>query len=257
MTNLQKLNELFDQGHEIKRNFQTQLAMQLKEEINPKRAAINLSNDLTPDGKKKQIKALEERYARDVFEAVKGQRAEYVKLASEATALAKKVKAAAIKEPADKADLAIFEKEFAALKTSVQLSPRVESAVSAVSAFTSKWSDNDVYYADRIASDFGQIATAINTLGADGKQRESLNRVYKLVTEKTNTDEIKAANQALEYFSDGENVQLFFKGGNAFSTVKTAIGAVAEHINSPEQALGVLSGEVQTFAGIAGANIVE
>jgi len=69
--------------------------------------------------------------------------------------------------------------------------------------------------------------------------------------------EVAKANDILTYFSDGENIKLFREGTPQHNTIKTYIGSIANHINEPEKAVDILDGTVQTFAGMAGTNVME
>lgn len=252
---IQKLNELFDKGYEIKSKFGTTIATQLKQGMAEEISKIRADKHLTAHGQKAKIEELEREAAREVFELVAKEKATYAKVATEATALAKKMKTEAIKPPSNTVDVKLFEQELAALQTSIMLSTNVDTAIKAIDAFQSKY--DEPYYATELQKTFPSLIQTVTAIDDSPKHKQALTRVYSSVQAKATTPEVARANEILAYFSDGEDIKLFREGTPQHDTVKTYIGAIANHINEPEKAIGILDGTVQTFAGMAGTNVIE
>lgn len=253
---IQKLNELFDKGYETKSKFATTIATQLKQGMAEEISKIRADKHLTAHGQKAKIEELEREAAREVFEFVAKEKAAYAKVATEATALAKKMKTEAIKPPSNVVDVKLFEQELAALQTSIMLNTNADTAIKAIDAFQSKYGD-EPYYASELQKVFPTFIQAVTTIDDSPKHKQALTRVYSRVEEKATTPEVAKANDILAYFSDGENIKLFREGTPQHNTIKTYIGSIANHINEPEKAVGILDGTVQTFAGMAGTNVME
>lgn len=252
---IQKLNELFDQGYEIRSKFATTIATQVREGMNDPLAKIRNDQHLTPQGKKVKVEEFKREAAREVFDVVAKEKATYAKVATEATALAKKMKTEAIKPPSNTVDVKLFEQELAALQTSIMLSTNVDTAIKAIDAFQSKY--DEPYYATELQKTFPSFIQTVTAIDDSPKYKQALTRVYSSVQAKATTQEVARANDILAYFSDGEDIKLFREGSPQHDTVKTYIGAIANHINSPEKAIGILDGTVQTFAGMEGTNVIE
>lgn len=252
---IQKLNELFDKGYEIKSKFGTTIATQLKQGMDEEISKIRTDKHLTVHGQKTKIEELKREVAREVFEAVAKEKTEYAKVAAEATALAKKMKTEAIKPPANTVDVKLFEQELAALQTSIMLSTNVDTAIKTIDAFQSKY--DEPYYAAELQKAFPAFIQMVTAIDDSPKHKQALARVYTSIQAKATTPEVEKADSILSYFSDGEDIKLFREGSPQHDTVKTYIGAIANHINSPEKAIGILDGTVQTFAGMEGTNVIE
>lgn len=251
---IQKLNELFEKGYETKRMFATTIATQLREGMNEPLAKIRNDQYLASPGKKAKEEELKRAAAREVFGVVAKEKATYAKVAAEATALAKKMKTDTIKPPSSAVDVKLFEQELAALQTSTMLSTNVDTAIKAIDAFQSKY--EEPYYASELQKAFPALIQTVTAIDDGPMHRQALTRVYSSVQAKAITPEVAKANEALEYFSDGEDIKLFREGSPQHATVKTYIGAIANHINDPENALGILDGEVETFGGMAGTHVL-
>ncbi|QTB25555.1 hypothetical protein [Lysinibacillus sphaericus] len=252
---IQKLSELFEQGYEIKSKFATTIATQLREGMNDPLAKIRNDQHLTAHGKRAKEAELKQEAAREVFGVVAKEKATYAKVAAEATALAKKMKTDANKPPSSAVDVKLFEQELAALQTSIMLSTNVDTAIKAIDTFQSKY--DEPYYAAELQKAFPSFIQTVTAIDDSPKHKQALTRVYSSVQAKATTPEVAKANEVLAYFSDSENIKLFRDGSPQHNTVKTYIGSIANHINEPETALGILNGEVETFAGIAGTNVME
>lgn len=252
---IQKLNELFEKGYEIKSKFGTTIATQLKLGMDEQLAKIRNDQNLTPHGKKAKEDELKREVAREVFEVVVKEKAKYSKVATEATALAKKMKTDVIKPPTNTVDVQLFEQELAALQTSIMLNTNADTAIKAIDAFQSKYGD-EPFYAAELQKTFPTFIQSVTAIDDNPTHRAALARVYSRVEEKATTPEVTKANDILAYFSEGENIQLFREGTPQYNTVKTYIGAIANHINDPDTALGILDGEVKTFAGMQGTNVI-
>lgn len=250
----EKLSQFIEEGYEIKTKFQTQLAIELRDVVNEEVSKISNDRDLSPEGKKRKIEAVKQKYAKQTMQVVKEQQDKYKKLADDAIKLAKQAKTAAIAEPADKTDVQIFNNEFEQLKVSVQLATKPESALQAIEAFCSKYADRDLYYADRIKNEFSSL---IGAVGDNPQHKMKLGRIYDLVVEKSINDDVRTADEALAFFSDADKVQLIRKSSPAFKAISASIGSIAQHINEPDKALGIMNGEVETFAGMHGTNVME
>ncbi|WP_369355144.1 hypothetical protein [Lysinibacillus capsici] len=253
---IQKLNELFDKGYEIKSKFGTTIATQLKQGMDEEISKIRTDKHLTVHGKKAKIEELKREVAREVFDVVAKEKVTYAKVAAEATALAKKMKTDTIKPPSNAVDVKLFEQELAALQTSIMLNTNADTAIKAIDAFQSKYGD-EPYYASELQKTFPTFIQAVTTIDDSPKHKQALTRIYSRVEEKAITAEVAKANDILAYFSDGENIKLFREGTPQHNTIKTYIGSIANHINDPEKAVGILDGTVQTFAGMAGTNVME
>lgn len=252
---IQKLNELFDQGYEIRSKFATTIATQVREGMNDPLAKIRNDQHLTPQGKKIKVEEFKREAAREVFDVVAKEKATYAKVVAEATALAKKMKTEAIKPPSNTVDVKLFEQELAALQTSIMLNTNADTAIKAIDAFQSKY--DEPYYATELQKTFPSLIQTVTAIDDSPKHKQALTRVYSSVQAKATTPEVARANEILAYFSDGEDIKLFREGTPQHDTVKTYIGAIANHINEPEKAIGILDGTVQTFAGMAGTNVIE
>jgi len=253
---IKKLNELFDQGYEIRSKFATTIATQVREGMNEPLAKIRNDLHLTPQGKKVKVEEFKREAAREVFEVVAKEKATYAKVAAEATALAKKMKTDAIKPPSSTVDVKLFEQELAALQTSIMLNTNADTAIKAIDAFQSKFGD-EPYYAAELQKMFPTFIQSVTAIDSSPTHKQALTRVYSRIEEKATTPEVVKANEILSYFGDGENIKLFREGSPQHDTVKTYIGAIANHIDEPEKAIGILDGTVQTFAGMAGTNVME
>ncbi len=252
---IQKLSELFEQGYEIKSKFATTIATQLREGMNDPLAKIRNDQHLTAHGKKAKVEEFKREAAREVFEVVAKEKATYAKVAAEAIALAKKMKTDAIKQPSSVTDILLFNQELSALQTSIMLSTNVDTAIKEIDTFQAKY--DEPYYAAELQKEFPAFIQMVTGIDDSPKHKLALSRVYSRVEEKATTPEVKKANEVLAYFSDGGDIKLFRDGSPQHDTVKTYIGSIANHINEPETALGILDGEVETFAGMAGTNVLE
>ncbi|MFJ8515794.1 hypothetical protein [Lysinibacillus xylanilyticus] len=251
---IQKLNELFEKGYETKRMFATTIATQLREGMNEPLAKIRNDQYLASPGKKAKEEEFKRKAAREVFEVVVKEKATYAKVAAEATALAKKMKTEATKPPANAVDVKLFEQELAALQTSIMLSTNVDTAIKAIDAFQSKY--EEPYYASELQKAFPSLIQTVTAIDDSPMHRQALRYIYSSIQAKATTPEVARANEALAYFSDGEDIKLFREGSPQHDTVKTYIGAIANHINEPETALGILDGKIETFAGSAGTHVI-
>ncbi|UZM98215.1 hypothetical protein OL548_26235 [Lysinibacillus sp. MHQ-1] len=104
---------------------------------------------------------------------------------------------------------------------------------------------------------FPSLIQTVTAIDDSPIHRQALRNVYSSVQAKATTPEVARANEVLAYFSDGEDIKLFREDSPQHDTVKTYIGAIANHINEPEKALAILDGEVETFAGMAGTHVME
>ncbi|WP_346234728.1 hypothetical protein MKY04_16185 [Lysinibacillus telephonicus] len=252
---MEKLSQLLNEGHQIKSKFSVQLATELKEVYATESAKIYADRDLSPHGVKSKLEVLQKELAKDVMKEVQKQKAEYIKKAEEATQLAKKLKTDAIKPPSNEVDVKLFEKELTQLQTSIMLNSNPETAIQAINAFQQKY--DEPYYASKLQEVFPSLIQSVTTIDPNPIHRTSLSRVYDRVVEKATTPEVVKADEVLSYFADGENVKLFREGLPATNTIKAAIGSITSHINTPDIALGILNGEVQTFAGMEGTNVMK
>lgn len=135
---IQKLNELFDKGYEIKSKFATTIATQLREGMNDPLAKIRNDQHLTAHGKKAKEAEFKQEAARELFGVVAKEKATYAKVAAEAIALAKKMKTDAIKQPPSVTDVMLFDQELSALQTSIMLSTNADTAIKEINTFSSK-----------------------------------------------------------------------------------------------------------------------
>lgn len=252
---IQKLDELFAQGYEIRSKFATTIATQVREGMNDPLAKIRNDQHLTPQGKKAKVEEFKREAAREVFEAVAKEKTEYAKIAAEATALAKKMKTEAVKPPSNAIDVMLFEQALAVLNVSIMLNTNVETAIKEIDDFQAKY--DEPYYASELQKVFPTFIQKVTAIDDSPKHKQALRNIYTRVQAKATTPEVQKANEMLSYFSDGEDIKLFREGSPQHETVKTYIGAIANHINSPEKAIGILDGTVQTFAGMAGTNVIE
>lgn len=254
MTNLEKLSTLFNEGYEIKSQFAVKLAIEVKKAFAAESVKINSSQELTPLGKRTKLEELRKEMAREVMKEVQKHKADYVNKATEATQLAKKMKTEAIKPPANAVDVKIFEQELTQLQTSIMLTSNADTAIQAINAFQQKF--DEPYYASKLQEVFPTFIQSVTAIDPSPSNRIALSRVYDRVSLKATTPELEKAEEVLSYFADGEGVKLFRSGFPETNTIQTAIGSIAQHINSPDVALGILNGEAQTFAGMAGTNVI-
>lgn len=252
---IQKLNELFDKGYETKSKFATTIATQLKQGMDEELSKIRTDKHLASPGKKAKEEELKREVAREVFEAVAKEKTEYAKIAAEATALAKKMKTEAVKPPSNAIDVMLFEQALAVLNVSIMLNTNVETAIKEIDDFQAKY--DEPYYASELQKVFPTFIQKVTAIDDSPKHKQALRNIYTRVQAKATTPEVQKANEMLSYFSDGEDIKLFREGTPQHDTVKTYIGAIANHINEPEKAIGILDGTVQTFAGMAGTNVIE
>ncbi|MGE7692469.1 hypothetical protein ACQKMI_25275 [Lysinibacillus sp. NPDC097214] len=252
---IQKLSELFEQGYEIKSKFATTIATQLREGMNDPLAKIRNDQHLTPQGKKVKVEEFKREAAREVFGVVAKEKATYAKVAAEATALAKKMKTDAIKQPSSAVDVKLFEQELSALQTSIMLNTNVDTAIKAIDTFQSKY--DEPYYAAELQKEFPSLIKTVTAIDDSPKHKQALRYIYSSVQAKATTPEVTKANEVLAYFSDGGDIKLFRDGSPQHDTVKTYIGSIANHINEPENGLAILDGEVETFGGMAGTHVME
>lgn len=243
-------------AYDIRTKFPVQSALNLKQAFATELNRIKSDPMLSYEGKKQKIAKIKHEFAIQIFEYATEEKKKYIKLANEATEIAKQIKVQQIEQPAE-VEIKLFEQALNRMESDVMLAVNEERAIEKLDVFVKDFA-TEPYFANIIIERFGAISLNILNIKSSPVVREALNKIREILEAIVTTPEILLANEALERFVDAQNVKIFRHNTPALNTVGAIIGNVASHlVDDPARGLAILKGEVRTFANNKGMHVVQ